>query len=276
MTKNIYDETIKDFGEEWSLYQYSENDEENKFIFDQYFDIFPWDHKNLPEFTCLDLGCGTGRWSKILSTKVKSITLLDPSHKALNIAKKNLEGKSNVTFINKKFDDVILEDQSFDFIFSLGVLHHMDNISLQLKKINKILKKDGLTLIYLYYRFDNKSLIFKSIWKISDFLRTIICNLPFKLKSLICNLIATIVYLPLSYLYKFLKLIKINVRSLPLSFYADKSFYIMRTDALDRFGTKVENRFLKTEIEKLLLENGFKDIVFSPKEPFWHVIAKKK
>ena len=103
----------------------------------------------------------------------------------------------------------------------------------------------------------------------------IIRSYLFKLKSLICNLIATIVYLPLSYLYKFLKLIKINVRSLPLSFYADKSFYIMRTDALDRFGTK-ENRFLKTEIEKLLLENGFKDIVFSPKEPFWHVIAKKK
>ena len=70
----------------------------------------------------------------------------------------------------------------------------MDNISLQFKKINKILKKDGLTLIYLYYRFDNKSLIFKFIWKISDFLRIIICKLPFKLKSLICNFIATTVY----------------------------------------------------------------------------------
>ena len=276
MKKNIYDETIKDFGEEWNLYQYSNNDEENKFIFDQYFDIFPWHHKNLSEFNCLDLGSGTGRWSKILSTKVKSITLLDPSDKALNIAKKNLKGKSNVIFINKKFDDVILEDESFDFIFSLGVLHHMDNISLQFKKINKILKKDGLTLIYLYYRFDNKSLIFKFIWKISDFLRIIICKLPFKLKSLICNFIATTVYFPLSYLYKILKYFKINVQGFPLSFYTDKSFYIMRTDALDRFGTKVENRFLKSEIEKLLIDNGFKDIIFSPKEPFWHVIAKKK
>ena len=29
MKKNIYDETIKDFIEEWNLYQYSNNDEEN-------------------------------------------------------------------------------------------------------------------------------------------------------------------------------------------------------------------------------------------------------
>lgn len=276
MTKNIYDETIKDFGDEWNLYQYLENDEENKIIFDQYFDIFPWDHKNVSEFRCLDLGCGTGRWSKILSQKVKFITLLDPSEKALKIAQKNLRNRNNVNFINKKFDEVILEEESFDFVFSLGVLHHMDNISLQFKKINKILKKDGLTLIYLYYKFDDKSFAFKFIWKITDIIRKIICNLPFKLKSFICNVIATLVYLPLCYLYKLLKFFKINVRNFPLSFYADKSFYIMKTDALDRFGTKVENRFLKIEIEKLLSDNGFKDIIFSSKEPFWHVIAKKK
>ena len=60
-----------------------------------------------------------------------------------------------------------------------------------------------------------------------------------------------------------------------MSFYTDKSFYIMRTDALDRFGTKVENRFLKSEIEKLLIDNGFKDIIFSPKEPFGMLLQKK-
>lgn len=274
--KNIYDETIKDFGDEWNLYQYSENDKENKKIFDQYFDIFPWDQDNLSEFDCLDIGCGTGRWSKILSSKVKSINLLDPSDKALNIAKKNLKGVTNVKFTNEKFDDVNLKNESFDFIFSLGVLHHMKNIDKQIIKINRLLREGGLTLIYLYYRFDNKSIAFKLIWKLSDIIRKFICRLPFKLKSLVCSFIATTIYLPLSYLYKFLNLFKINTRKFPLSFYTDKSFYIMKTDALDRFGTKVENRFLKKEIENLLLDSGFKDIKFSVNEPFWHVIAKKK
>ena len=46
--------------------------------------------------------------------------------------------------------------------------------------------------------------------------------------------------------------IGINVHSFPLSNYKDKSFYTMRTDALDRFGTKLESRFTKKEIEEML------------------------
>ena len=70
------------------MYQYSEENEEIKKIFNDYFDIFPWKNKNISNLNCLDLGCGTGRWSKILSKYVKNIVLMDPSFKALNIAKK--------------------------------------------------------------------------------------------------------------------------------------------------------------------------------------------
>ena len=41
--------------------------------------------------------------------------------------------------------------------------------------------------------------------------------------------------------------LKLNVFNFPLSDYKNKSFYTMRTDALDRFGTKLEKRFSKKE-----------------------------
>ena len=65
-------------------------------------------------------------------------------------------------------------------------------------------------------------------------------------------------------------------KSLPLAYYVDKSFYIIRNDSLDRFGTPLEQRFTKKEITKMLEAAGMKNIVFSEKQPYWHVIAQKK
>jgi len=43
----------------------------------------------------------------------------------------------------------------------------------------------------------------------------------------------------------------------------------MRTDALDRFGTRLEHRFTRAEIQEMMEAAGLKDIVFSEREPFW-------
>jgi hypothetical protein len=50
----------------------------------------------------------------------------------------------------------------------------------------------------------------------------------------------------------------------------------LRTDALDRFGTRLEQRFTKDEISKMLIDSGFERIEFSDREPFWTVISYKK
>jgi hypothetical protein len=63
---------------------------------------------------------------------------------------------------------------------------------------------------------------------------------------------------------------------MPLSYYRNKSFYTMRTDSLDRFGTTYEKRYSKVEIEKLLLLHGFHSIRFSNAKPYWCALAYKK
>ncbi len=70
--------------------------------------------------------------------------------------------------------------------------------------------------------------------------------------------------------------IGINVSNFPLTWYKNEPFYIMRTDALDRFGTSLEQRFTKDEISKMLLNAGFENIKFSDREPFWTVLSYKK
>ena len=52
--------------------------------------------------------------------------------------------------------------------------------------------------------------------------------------------------------------------------------YIIKTDSLDRFGTRVEKRFSKKEIENLMFNGGLCNISFHNEAPYWIAIGYKK
>ena len=83
------------------------------------------------------------------------------------------------------------------------------------------------------------------------------------------------IYYPLARFAFISEKLGIDVSNLPLSDYRNKSFYFMKTDALDRFGTRLEKRFSKDEIKRMLQEAGFRDIRFSKNMPFWVSISRK-
>jgi ubiquinone/menaquinone biosynthesis C-methylase UbiE len=272
----IIKKVVKDFGNEWKRFDQSiVKKSELKNIFDQYFNIFPLKelNKNLIGF---DLGCGSGRWAKFIAPKVKKLNCIDPSAEAISVAKKNLINFKNINYINSEVNKKILIKNSQDFGYCLGVLHHIPDTLNGIKVCSMMLKKNAPFLIYLYYKFDNRNFLFKSLWKISDFLRFLICFLPFNIKKLFTDFLALLIYYPLAKLSYVIDKFGIKTSSIPLSFYKNKSFYTMRTDSLDRFGTKLEKRFTKSEIENLLSMAGFKDIKFSEKTPFWVATCRKK
>ena len=102
--------------------------------------------------------------------------------------------------------------------------------------------------------------------------RKIISRLPNNLKNLICDLIAVFIYLPL---VNFAKIFPQN-KNMPLHGYIDRSFFSIRTDSRDRFGTKVEKRISKEKIEKLCKYNNLDEIYFSETHPYWVFSARKK
>ena len=62
---------------------------------------------------------------------------------------------------------------------------------------------------------------------------------------------------------------------IPLSQYRGNSFYTMRTDALDRFGTQIEKRFTRDEIRSMMENCGLGDIRFSDRS-FWTAVGYKR
>ena len=273
--KNIDDKVVRDFGKEWQAFNH-QNLEQSLLdsAFNSYFDIFPFD--DLANGEGFDMGCGSGRWAKYVAPRVRFLNCIDPSSAALNQAKLNLKNHQNCNFICEGASDNSLEDHSQDFGYSLGVLHHIPDTSLALKACAMKLKTGAPFLLYLYYRFDNKPKSYYLLWKLSDLLRRVISKLPFLVKFSISLIIAILVYLPLARLAFFAEKIGINVSNFPLTWYRNEPFYILRTDALDRFGTRLEQRFTKEEISLMLLNAGFEKLKFSDTEPFWTVLAYKK
>lgn len=276
MSSNIDVKTVEGFGEEWSKFdQTGLTQTEHQQIFESYFAVFPWE--DLPKDAVgFDLGCGSGRWAKLVAPKVGKLFCIDASQDALEVAKKNLQIETNCDFHHASVEKIPLADNSMDFGYSLGVLHHIPDTFEGIKQCVTKLKKGSPFLVYLYYAFDNRPSWFRGLWKISDFVRQIISKLPTSLKHIIAEILAVTVYFPLARMAYLLEKAGLNVSAFPLSLYRDKSFYTMRTDSLDRFGTRLEHRFTRKQIEEMMTKAGLENIKFSEETPFWCAVGKKK
>jgi ubiquinone/menaquinone biosynthesis C-methylase UbiE len=266
------------FGREWSTFTQSDQSlerAERERLFAEYFRIFPW--SELPaNAEGLDAGCGSGRWAFLVAPRVGRLHVLDASREALEVAKANLVGQGNVAFHYASVSDIPLADNSLDFAYSLGVLHHVPDTAAAVRHIGSKLKPDAPFLIYLYYALDNRPVWFRAIWQITNVARMGIARLPARLKLLASELIAATVYWPIARLCAAFSKLGLSTRLIPLEAYKDRSFYTMRTDAYDRFCTSLEQRFSRKQIGQMLEQAGFDRIVFSEEVPFWCAVARKK
>lgn len=158
---NLDEATIASFADEWSRFDQSKlNEAELARIFESYFRIFPWDSLP-PQAEGFDMGCGSGRWAKLVLSRVGLLHCIDASSEALAVAKRNLAKSSNARFVHATTDTVPLKENSQDFGYSLGVLHHIPDTQAAMNACVKLLKPGAPFLVYLYYRFDNRAAWFR-------------------------------------------------------------------------------------------------------------------
>jgi ubiquinone/menaquinone biosynthesis C-methylase UbiE len=276
--KNVDSRVAKGFGEEWSTFRQDETSlapEQRETIFENYFRIFPWHLLPPGGGIGADIGCGTGRWARMVAPRAAHLHLLDASPDALAVARENLKSQGNVSFHLGSVGDIPLPAHSLDFAFSLGVLHHVPDTQGAIDAVAGKLKRGAPFLIYLYYAFDNRPSWYRRLWALSDGIRLAVSRLPHGVRIVVSETITATVYWPLARLAALLSRLGIASRSVPLSWYADKSFYVMRTDAYDRFSTRLEKRFSKLQIERMLVGAGFESIVFSDSPPYWCAVGIK-
>jgi SAM-dependent methyltransferase len=226
----------------------------------------------------IDIGCGSGRFIKYLEGRYKKIAGIDPSQ-AIFAADKLIGENDNVELLMASTDNIPFPDNHFDFGYSLGVLHHIPDTKKALIDCVKKIKSGGYFLLYLYYKLENRPFYFKIFYWLSNIIRLGVSKLPAGIKRWVCNFLAVVLYMPFVLLCRALLFLRVpeKIRKhIPLQAYERQSFYIIRNDSLDRFGTPLEQRFSRKQIQAMMKEAGLGDIVFSEKIPFWHVVGRKQ
>jgi ubiquinone/menaquinone biosynthesis C-methylase UbiE len=272
-SSNLDRRVTEGFGDEWTRFDQSALQAATREqIFEAYFRHFPWNTLP-PGAVGADFGCGSGRWAAVVAPRVGKLYCVDASAAALQVARRNLAAFGNCEFMETSVAQTPIADASLDFAYSLGVLHHVPDTAAGLCSCVRKLKAGAPFLLYLYYRFDNRPAWYRAVWSLANLARAVISRLPYALRYWISQLIAVLVYWPAARGARLVRRLGIEVPHLPLQFYADKPFYVMRTDALDRFGTRLERRFTRAAIGRMMQAAGLRAIEFSEQAPFWCAVG---
>lgn len=124
-----------------------------QFRVDQILSMLPGKNKWLKNKIILDSGCGPGRYMMALSkykNRPRKIVGVDSGKEIIKENKKRFKGSSNMEFAEGRVNKLNFKNQSFDFIVSAGVLHHLfDPMEKLIREHARVLKKDGYFFIFI-------------------------------------------------------------------------------------------------------------------------------
>jgi len=277
--ENLDQGVIDSFGHEWATFDYDST--ESNAALDAQFKAY-CNPINLAEFNprtsiAGDFGAGSGRWASRLTPHFSLIYALEPSGGASKVLVKKFEDNPKVKILQETVGSNSIPLASLDLAMSLGVLHHIPNTGLAIKDVSSRVKPGGTFLCYLYYNLENKPIYYRIVFKGVNLARRIISSLPQRVKKTLSSFIAVSIYWPLARLSKLLGKLGVNTSNIPLHHYANMPFVMLSNDALDRFGTSLEQRFSKSQITEMLRGANFdiSTLKFSDVEPFWTFSVKK-
>ncbi len=254
------------FGEEWKSFPAVMPEHEQEFR--DYFDLV--DLSGLRGSRVCDLGCGIGRWSYFLKDRCRQLVLVDFSE-AIFVARRNLCSARNALFFMADLTRLPFRADFADFLFCLGVLHHLPTDALA--EVVRLRRLAPRLLVYLYYALDNRPFHFRLLMGPVTAVRQGACRIrdP-RFRSLFTAAVAAGLYLPLICLGKAAAPLGLG-RHVPLyEQYRDKGLARIRQDVYDRFFTRIEQRVRRDQIAAL---PGFRRITVSERLPYWHFLCER-
>jgi 2-polyprenyl-3-methyl-5-hydroxy-6-metoxy-1,4-benzoquinol methylase len=216
-----------------------------------------WDERNLTGKLVLDAGCGSGRFSEIALKLGASLIAVDYSS-AVEAAKRNLSAPDKL-IVQGDLAALPILDQTFDFIYCIGVLQHTSEPARIVKELLRCLKVGGeITLTF----YENSS--WHVLWYSKYRIRPLTKRLP---KALLLKIIerTSSVWFPLtSFLFSLPGNLSRGFRFLiPIANYVEYKYTspkIARDEAIldtfDMLSPSYDKPIKKSEIHSWVLDSG--------------------
>jgi SAM-dependent methyltransferase len=242
---------VNNFSFEWKIHQKTQLDSKNNDTSEKNFNIrFGFDKKFWENKKVLDVGCGTGRYAIIPLKYGAYVTGVDLSD-SIQVAKKNLKDFDKAELVEADLFSLPFKEESFDVIYSFGVLHHTPDPYSAFKGLLKFLKPGGQICITLYHK--------SGMYHSSRYLRKITTIINPKLLYPLLAIAVFILYIPYKYLgFRY----GILGRIMPISL--SSNFFEAILDTFDCYSPKFQFTYDTYEIYNWYKDNNLKNIDIIP------------
>lgn len=193
----------------------------------------------------LDVGCGTGRFSRILSDWGATVVAVDLSE-AIYVAQKNAGAREGITFAFADLFKLPFPEEYFDVILAWGVLHHTPSTESAFKTVVRHLKAGGVFSVYIYGKSKG------SRRRMQNLYRKFTPHLPISVLYAFCLLAA-----PMYYLYKIPLIGRLLRVLIPMS--QQKDYRLRIAETFDEFSPKYAWRHTFPEVHQWFVDVGLKD-----------------
>ena len=145
------DAYVDNFSFEWHTHRSTQLDSQTgtKESTENFKRITGFDLNDLVGKLVLDSGCGSGRYSEVAANAGAEVVAIDLSF-AVDAAWTNLGKRKNVHILQADIFKLPFRNETFDYIFSLGVLHHTPDCKGAFMHLPPLLKKEGKISIFVY------------------------------------------------------------------------------------------------------------------------------
>jgi len=266
-TPNVRDKrTITDFGDQWSRYQDSGgwygSQEMLADIFGPLLTL-----NDIRDKYVAEIGSGSGRIvNMLIMSDVKHIVAIEPSN-AFPVLQRNTKAYGGRVECLHLRGDRIPQDRGFDYVFSIGVLHHIEDPAPSVKAAYGSLKSGGKMLIWIYGREGNETYL-----KFVEPMRRLTSRLSAPVLAILCHLINLwlAVYIGLCRLFP-----------LPLHSYVNNvlvklSWRKRHLIIYDQLNPTVAHYYHEGEARELLEQAGFQQVRLHHRHGYsWTVIGTK-
>jgi len=260
-----HDKTIKDFGEQWRQYSDNEGYYGSVELFSDI--LFPFlAVEEIKGCRVAEIGSGTGRIvNMLLQADAEHVIAIEPSE-AFEVLCHNLLEPEKVTCL-KITGDQLPAYGNLDYVFSIGVLHHIPNPAPVVEAVFKALRPGGRFLVWLYGKEGN--VLYLALIRP---LRVLTKRLP----HLVLAFLVDIMYWPLVLYIKCCHRLPLPLRGYMLSVFEKMSPEKRRLIIYDQLNPSYAKYYTRLEAEKLLSDGKFENIQIHHRHGYsWTVIGTK-
>lgn len=262
--------TFASFGFEWNSFD-EVRDEDIEFAKTYFRDL---DFADLAGKIGLDAGCGKGRYTRFLAEHLEALAALDGSS-AVVTAARNLGGFPSVAVVKSDLRRAPFAPASFDFIASLGVLHHLDHPREGFDRLVGLLAPGGRILVYVYSRPEEAG-VRRTALSWAAAVRRVTVRLPHRALRAVSVPVAAVLYAGVVVPGRLgERRGRPALAGLPMAAYRGKPFRSLVLDTFDRLSAPVEHRYVWEELAPWFDESGL-TVEAARDEAGWFVLATKR